>query len=386
MELSTSIGLSLVKRIMGWTEQQAATEFKWLKMMSAVKFDGYADYRTGVRFAESLATWLKQFKGSDRTTAYNFLKKRLVYISPPEMNQLIESFVPEVVIPQIRSRAGDKLGIPAYQVWSTKEGDNLFQKMLRRTLFVGMSDGSRIDVLRRSNIGRLVTDQVVHSLYIDDAKWLEIGEKLTKDKHGGEGEKFDHVYLIDDFTASGTTFIRFEGDKWKGKLKKFNANIREARKRFESDKELKASFPLQANFTLHIHHHLSSAQAKEALLSELNSEALSSSDTEFGEVCVTEGMLLSATQKLTEANADDKRMLELCDNYYDPQLYYDYEKHCKASGQDHLKYGYAHCKLPIILDHNTPNNSLSILWAKTDGNGDKAHAMRPLFSRRSRHG
>jgi hypothetical protein len=36
------------------------------------------------------------------------------------------------------------------------------------------------------------------------------------------GEKFEDVHLVDDFTPSGTTFIRQVDDRWKGKLKKFN--------------------------------------------------------------------------------------------------------------------------------------------------------------------
>jgi hypothetical protein len=37
------------------------------------------------------------------------------------------------------------------------------------------------------------------------------------------------------------------------------------------------------------------------------------------------------------------------------------------------------------LDHNTPNNSIPLLWADTEGNMD-AHPMTSLFRRRDRHG
>jgi hypothetical protein len=46
------------------------------------------------------------------------------------------------------------------------------------------------------------------------------------------------------------------------------------------------------------------------------------------------------------------------------------------------------CGLPLVLDHNTPNNSVALLWAETDGgdrDGAKVPAMRPLFRRRQRH-
>ena len=42
------------------------------------------------------------------------------------------------------------------------------------------------------------------------------------------------------------------------------------------------------------------------------------------------------------------------------------------------------CALPVVLEHNTPNNSIPLLWAETAG-ADGAHAMEPLFFRRDRH-
>jgi hypothetical protein len=77
-------------------------------------------------------------------------------------------------------------------------------------------------------------------------------------------------------------------------------------------------------------------------------------------------------------------MLGICDAYYDDQLYQRLKKHCDEAGQKHMRYGYADCALPIIMEHNTPNNSVSILWAETDGK--LGRAMNPLFRRRDRHG
>jgi len=54
-------------------------------MIPTVKYDGYSYFRAGVRFLESLATWLKQFNPDDRAAAYEFLKRRLVYVSLQEM-------------------------------------------------------------------------------------------------------------------------------------------------------------------------------------------------------------------------------------------------------------------------------------------------------------
>ena len=55
-----------------------------------------------------------------------------------------------------------------------------------------------------------------------------------------------------------------------------------------------------------------------------------------------------------------------------------------------MKLGYGGCALPLILDHNTPNNSMPLLWAETVGSPKvdgmaAVPAMRPLFRRRQRH-
>ena len=58
-------------------------------------------------------------------------------------------------------------------------------------------------------------------------------------------------------------------------------------------------------------------------------------------------------------------------------------KHTKVAGTD-AKLGFGQCALPLILEHNTPNNSIALIWADTPGEHDRRHAMRPLFRRRQR--
>jgi hypothetical protein len=50
--------------------------------------------------------------------------------------------------------------------------------------------------------------------------------------------------------------------------------------------------------------------------------------------------------------------------------------------------GYRQGGLPVVLDHNTPNNSVATLWAQSDPtkpNYIPANRMLPLFPRRQRH-
>ena len=72
----------------------------------------------------------------------------------------------------------------------------------------------------------------------------------------------------------------------------------------------------------------------------------------------------------------DPAMTELCFTYYDP-----------GTADDHkadTPIGYDDCALPLVLGHNTPNNSVCLLWAETDGEGDEP-GRRALFPRYERH-
>jgi hypothetical protein len=64
----------------------------------------------------------------------------------------------------------------------------------------------------------------------------------------------------------------------------------------------------------------------------------------------------------------------LIDASYDPAIN---DRHMQKGGADG-RYGFADCGLPVILSHNTPNNSLALLWH------DRGTA-KALFPRVSRH-
>ena len=377
--MNDQMGLSLIAEVMGWPsdQAQATREYAWLQMMASVKYDGYSFFRAGVRFIETLATWLKQFKHGDRAAAYDFVKQRLVYFSLPEIQCLVENFIPEVVTPNLRAVVAADLGVRPYEVWKDSKGADAFSRRLRKVLFVGLSDGSRIDLLRRSNFSRISQEQVVPMINIDIEKWRDLNENLISHAGMKLDEKFEDVYLVDDFTASGTTFIRQTDGTWKGKLTKFNDIV------VRAHAELREEFPISDGYSLHIHHYVSSHQARRNLEEKLAKAARDWKEKSFGKYNITEGLILPPTLPLSQTN--DTAVLELCDKYYDHALFKRLEKHCREAGMDTMKLGYASCALPVVLEHNTPNNSIPLLWAETAGTGG-AHAMQPLFFRRDRHG
>ena len=381
-----TLALNLIASVMKWDNEVATKEYHWLRLMSAMKYDGYSDFRAGVRFLESLVPWLRQFDEADRGAAYEFIKTRLVYISALEMQRVIETFVPEFVTPFIRLSVAEQLNIKPYEVWKTDEASKAFKQRLRRCLFIGLSDGSRIDVLRRANAGRLSQEQVVPMMNVDDDKWKSLAEDLRKEQ--GDESYFEDVYLIDDFTASGTTFIRFPDGKPKGKLAKFETIVHKAKER------LGGEFPLADGYKLHIHHYISTTQARKALRDRIEDAKEKLVNRSFSAAIITEGMLLpddikicgvgESSNTMIPTRSTDDQIVSLCSRYYDHSLFKRLERHCQEAGQKNMRYGYADCALPVVMEHNTPNNSIPLLWAETDGK--EGVAMQSLFHRRDRHG
>jgi len=377
--MNEALALKLLRQIMGWSEETAVEEYRWVRLMASFKYDGYRDYLAGARFPETLAGWLMQFKAEDRAAAYVFVKSKLLYFGPLEIVRLVDQFYPRFVERKLRAAAAAKFDIPSYLVMTQESFRNEFFRELRRTLFIGLSDGARIDMLRRSNAGVLVNDQIVLATHIDEDKWRDLGSKLKENKlfAGEKNPRFDRVWLIDDFTGSGTSFLR--PDKkggWTGKLYKFRQALEKARA------TMPAVFPLTEDFSLHIHHYISSAQARDAILGRIETVKKELAGDWFANVEVEEGFLLPDSVRMTEET--DPEMWKICDDYYDHGLYEQLKEHLDQSKQTHIRHGYGNSALPVVLEHNCPNNAITLLWAETDGS-QQSHQMRPLFMRRHRH-
>ena len=67
-------------------------------------------------------------------------------------------------------------------------------------------------------------------------------------------------------------------------------------------------------------------------------------------------------------------LIELAKKYYDPLAKI---KHPEWGGD--VPFGYKNGGLPLVIHHNTPNNSIFILWA------EDSDTVLPLFPRVSRH-
>jgi len=226
---------SLAEQLLGieleWDTPTAKEEIGKLRHLAAVKYDNYQNFTPGKRFMESLVLWLRQFKTvNERRIAYSFILNRIVYISEAQMDHLVDLLYPQVVIPKLLEQAGEKESLPSYQRKKIRTSQT-FKTLKRKTLFLAMSDGARMDTFRRKHA--LNNEQVAVSFYLSLEKWesmqKHLEEWLVKNKINSEAT-FENIFLIDDFSGSGTSIVnkleKFINDylgtfKEPGKLGKF---------------------------------------------------------------------------------------------------------------------------------------------------------------------
>ncbi len=379
--MNQDLALKVLGRIMNWSDDRARDEFRWLRLMARLKYDGYHDFHAGMRFAESLVTWLQQFENpEERETAYAFVRATLVYVGSSEMQRLVEQFYPRTVRDRLVSMVAAECGIQRYQVLADPDARAREKRLLRQTLFMGLSDGARIDTIRRAYSGVLSNEQFVSSTQVDTEKWKDLLDNLRHDLQDS-GARFRLVYLIDDFTGTGTSFLRFdeEKSKWKGKLIRFLDSVANA------SKELRNGELFPDDWVLGVHHYVASSAAVEAIRTRL-SEATNSLETVRNRIPHSSfGMVFPHELPIDAIPGRHDDFIRLTQTYYDPTIQ---TKHTDIGGVEHLGLGYGACALPLVLEHNTPNNAVALLWAETEGGnrGDiDAPAMRPLFRRRQRH-
>lgn len=367
--MKDDLAKQVLDELLDWDDHQSTRVVQQLELMSTLKYDHYEGFATGRRFFESLARWLQQFQppefdDGDRMRCLRFVLDRLVFISTAELQHAIEIVYPEILRPMILDRAHAETGIPRHQVARLFES-NEFRGFQRRILVLGLSDGARLDRLRRET-------GLSHEQFWLSSELGEEGQRSRVEKLGQALEKmnlpgpvlFKHVLLVDDFYGSGSTLIRFDDEKdaWEGRLPR-------ARKHMD---DLKAGSDdldpvLDESATVSIVVYVASAAAKTYIEDTL---------VEWAPELAWD---LKVVQTLPEnLPVDDPEIERICKTFYDEAVLADQHK-----GSAPL--GYRDGALPLVLPHNTPNNSLSILWADTTENEESELRRRALFPRYERH-
>jgi hypothetical protein len=352
---------TLLRQVMEWGDEDVARERPTLQALADYKYDGYEQYNPGMRFIESLARWLGQFPTlNERHKAYLFFREHLIYISRAEMHHLVANSYLDAVRPRLLSRAAADEGVRPYLIGSI-ESSLAFRIRQRSCLFVGLSDGARTDVLRRAN-PVLSNEQVLADYHGLPNQADELLEELRDElkawgADGADEARFSSMVLLDDFSASGLSYLRSEGGARKGKISKIAKLLAKV-------PELVSTDDLDVTVLLYI----ASERALEHLESELPRLAES----------IPGHWRIAHIQKLgpesVTRRGDDPAVDALVDLTYSDVIH---DRHMKKGGTDG-RYGFADCGLSVALAHNTPNNSLAMLWA------DVGQA-KALFPRVTRH-
>ena len=350
--MNEAVALRVLGSILQWRDEEANEEFRWLRLMSRLKYDGYRDFQAGVRFIESLATWLQQFDQDDRRVAYNFVRHRLVYVGPAEMERLVDRFYPREVFNRLRNAVAATAGTTAHEVLLSEAGEVAVAEANRKVLYFALSEGARVDLLRHSNVGRISNEQVVTTTQPDTEKWKDLLANLRSDLDD-PCALFSTAFLIDDFAGTGTSFVRQKADgTWTGKLWRFRRSLEQV---LEQGDEA-ALF--EDEWRLYAHHYLATPRAVTAIeLALQQSRAVFEMEGWATSIESTYGYVFPADVPLQESEP----FYALTQRYYNPSIR---TKATDVGGATHLGLGYGACALPLILDHNTPNNSVALLWAE----------------------
>lgn len=360
--MRAALAEKLLVKIMQWDSTQISEERPLIQALSSFKYNEYQQFSIGTRFIESLVKWLNQFETIDeKNIAYNFIKQRLIFISNDQMLHLVNITFSDKINPFLIKKSSAILNLNSFQV--KKITNSLqYKTITRRSLFVGLSDGSRIDQLRRYS--GLNNEQVIPTYQINKDK---VDDMLKELKNSGVTESYNTIFLIDDFTASGTSYFRSEEGERKGKIFKAIDAM------YAEDKDLYRLVDHTEPIDIKIIFYIATEESVHKLKNEIDKWKLETAKNFVFTIEVVQ--FIDDKVKIDLYN--DEEFVNLSKKYIGKEivdLHFEKAKHSK------YYLGYNECALPLVLVHNTPNNSMPLLWW-VSGNKD----FIGLFPRVTRH-
>lgn len=396
---------SLLARVMEWQDEDVVRKYvPILQLLADYKYDQYQRFGPGKRFIESLALWLQQFDPSDRPAAFDLVMSKLVYFSDAELSHLVQHAYPDVIVQERMRLVAEEKDIPPHCVGEIARHPR-FKELRLKSLYLGLSDGARTNELRRAGQGEISNEQIWQAYELGDSKAEEMLEELqkslTEDEpakklptaeefwqlHDSEGRpaaekalagiieslpgakpiapkpKFNLIWLLDDFSGSGNTYIRFDGKtgRYKGKIKKIYERLHHG------------DLIDPSHYEVYLLLYIATRQAIDHI--EYWSERFTS-ENGYKPLQIRVLCPIEREAALTHDLSPSLKAILENPKYYDKHAS---DKHIKVGGTDDANYGFANCALPVVLPHNTPNNSVYVLW------GPESYDFYGLFPRVSRH-
>ncbi len=362
----------LLAEVMKWTPEDVARELPDLQALATFKYDEYQQFSPGMRFIESLALWLAQFElDNERKLAYEFIRSRLVFISSAEMAHLVSIAFPDFIRPVLIRKTAVRLGMQERFVTGIANSME-FKVLLRQSLFLGLSDGARIDLFRRCS-PEINHEQVYQTYEIPNEKAEDMVSKLSSDlevllsrKPTDAEKKFHMVFLLDDFSGSGLSYLWKKSSDLKntGKIYKVFNNISSN----GSLNKLVDSRDLHICIVLYV-----ATTRALSYIKRCTGECLKENSNESK----CDVLAVQEITDMTQLDPDkDNQIINLLKKYFDESIV---NNHYRIGQHDKPYLGFDHGALPLVLSNNTPNNSVPLLWFENH------RKYRGLFPRVSRH-
>lgn len=357
----------LLAKVMGWTDIAVLQQFlPRLQLLADYKYDHYQRFGPGRRFIENLALWLKQFAPSDRDAALLLVTKRLVYFSNSEFTHLVSTAYPDMIVQERMRLVGEEHDIDLHRVRKISLHPR-FKELQLKSLYLGLSDGARTNELRRASSREIGNEQIWQAYELSDEKAEDmlaaLNSSLRDAGFNANRSRFNLVWLLDDFSGSGNTYIRFDNKSgsFKGKIKKIYERLH------------RGDLVDTAHYEVFLLLYTATRQAidhieywSERFTTENNYKPL-----QVRVLCPIEPEVSMKREAIPEIR-----------NFLGKTQYYDKratDKHITVGGTEDARMGFAGCALPVVLSHNSPNNSIYILW------GPESYEPFGLFPRMSRH-
>jgi hypothetical protein len=356
----------LLALIMRWSAEDIARERPNLQALALHKYNGYEQFSPGMHFLENLALWLAQFKSmEDKLLAYTLVKSRLLFVSSAEMAHLVSIAFPDLIRHMLIKTVAQQIKINYWNV-SKIERSPEYRLLLRQSLFLGLSDGSHVDIFRRANTN-LSTEQIFRAHELTKERATDMLSALQEDGKSIVGRPlnesethFRMVFLLDDFSASGISYMREENGSYKGKVARFQKDL------FSPESGI-SKIINPDDLTVCLVLYVATEKAKSNL--EKIGPAL------FRSIPFRMITVQSIPSSVSDSIRNDKEIISLLKRYYDSKI----ETKSYRKGKCEEPYlGFDECALPLVLYHNTPNNSIPLLWFPED------LKVRGLFPRVSR--
>ncbi len=347
------IAEELLAKVLDWIPEEVAVERPIIQALAAYKYDEYLQFSAGSRFIESLALWLNQFETApERRVAYDFVKKQLVFCSASELRHLVEMAYPDHIRPLLIERAASGSDRFRPKAVATSVA---FKVRQRQCLFLGLSDGARIDAFRRAN-PELNHEQIWQTHELSEGRVKKLLEKLEEHLEGvlgravkEEERRFRTLVLLDDFSASGTSYFSLPAEAPTG------GKIMELFRTVCGEHPPSQLIDL-ADVEVITLLYMATEQALEHI-------GLAS-DATWGVKGVRYRVetVQRLPRHLSVKSTGSSSIMSLIEHarYYDHEIF---DRHFEKGMTQDARYGYAGCGLPLVLHHNTPNNSIALLMS-----------------------